>query len=317
MTDTIGTVKVKGRKRSTFALILSIVTLGAAGYLYYQGIKLHAQTVYQLQSLDNASASNSLELARGLTAVNNQISQIQNKITAISSDKFSANNYQLNNLISLANQSLIVYHDVNSAIKLLGYAQNILQSDNNAQYTELKVAITTDLDNLKQLPVIDRVIIATKLNNIIDNTDHLELIVNNVPIVNQASIDTKQAKWKLFLSNIKSKLFGLVQVSNANKNDVLNLLPQNQAIIHQNIKLDILNARMALLQNDEANWQYSLNAAKQSLAVYFIDNVKMQNTLNQLDELEKINISYEDTGIDGTLKALNKLNNLSANDIGK
>lgn len=315
MTDTLNTVKVKGRKRATLALLVSLATLGTSGYLYYQGIKVHTQTVYQIQSLDSTEAANSLQLQNALENFDKQMNALNEKVDAIGSNRFSANNYQINTLVSLANQSLVAYHDVNAAIKLLNYALNIAQSNNDAVYTELKAALTTDIDKLKQLPALDRVIIATKLNNIIANTDNLQLIVTSEPIASIAADNESNSAWQMFLSNIKTKLFNLVQISGASKSDALNLLPQNEVIIHQNVKLDILNARMALLQNDEANWRYSLNAAKQSLAAYFTDNANMKDTLDKLDQLQQLDISYSEAGIEETLRALNNLNNMSPNDM--
>ncbi|HLX53080.1 MAG TPA: uroporphyrinogen-III C-methyltransferase [Aquella sp.] len=310
MTDTINTVKVKGTKRATLALLLAFGALGASGYMYYQGMKAHAHTVYQLAALDNANIANSTQLQQNLVAINSQLDALKTKVDSFKTDKFSANNYQINTLISLAIQSLVAYHDVNSAIKLLGYVQSVIDVNNSAIYTELKVAITTDLDRLKQMPVVDRVVIATKLNNIIVGTDKLELIVNNEPTSSVEISDTANSKWNRFLEDIKTRLTGLVQISSANSNSALNLLPQNRAIIHQNLKLDILNARMALLQNDEANWQYSLNAAKQSLTTYFTSSAGMNSVMDEIGKLQQLDISYGDVGIPETLKALNKLNNL-------
>src|SRR6185437_11701223 len=309
-TDTISTVKIKGTKRATLALLLAMGSLGASGYMYYQGMKVHAHTVYQLASLDNANIANSAQLQQNFAAINSQVDALKTKVDSFKTDKFSANNYQINTLISLAIQSLVAYHDVNSAIKLLGYAQSVIDVNNPAIYTELKVAITTDLDKLKQMPVLDRVVLATKLNNIIANTDKLELIVNNEPTSSVETTDTANPKWIRFLEDIKIRLSDLVQISSANSSGALNLLPQNRAIIHQNLKLDILNARMALLQNDEANWQYSLNAAKQSLTAYFTNSANMSGIMDEISKLQQLDVSYGDVGIPDTLKALNKLNNI-------
>lgn len=303
-------VKIKGRKRATFALLLSFSALGLSGYLYYMGVKAHAHTSYQLVSLDNAVVANSKILQQNFAVANNQIDALKNKVDSFSTSKFSANNYQINTLISLATQSLVAYHDVNAAIKLLSYAQSVIDVNNQAIYTELKVAITTDLDRLKQLPVIDRVVIATKLNNIITSTDTLDLIINNESAASVTTSNYTDSKWTRFLNEIKIRLFGLVQITNANNNNALNLLPQNSVIIHQNIKLDILNARMALLQNDEVNWEYSLSRARQGISSYFINNTTMNNVMDEIAKLQQLNISYNDVGIEQTLKALNQLNNL-------
>jgi uroporphyrin-3 C-methyltransferase len=308
--ETLTPIKVKGKKRATFAVLLSFIALGSSGYIYYHDIKAHASTTYRISALDNTSATNNAQVQQDIVSINQQISALKSKVESFNTDKFSATTYQLNALISLVTQSLVAYHDVNGAIKLLTYTQGVINANNSPIYTDLKAAVTTDLDKLKQMPVIDRVVIATKLNNIVTSTDNLDLIVNNESSVPFTVSKADKPIWLRFLNEIRTRLFGLVQISNANNNDALNLLPQNSVIIHQNVKLDILNARMALLQNDEANWQYSLNQAKQGLTAYFINSITMNNVIKEIDQLLQLNIAYNEIGIETTLKALNKLNNL-------
>jgi uroporphyrin-3 C-methyltransferase len=310
MTDAVDRVKVKGTKRATLALLLAIGALGASGYMYYQGTKAHAHTVYQLASLDGAVTNGGAQSQQNFTEINRQLDLLKGKVDSLNNSKFSANNYQINTLIGLATGSLIAYHDINSAIKLLNYAQSVIDANNSPVYTELKVAITTDVDQLKRMPVLDKVVIATRLNNIVTSTDKLDLIVNNDKGMQVVSESSSDSKWIRFLDDIKTRLLGLVQISSFDSNNALNLLPQNRVIIHQNLKLDILNARMALLQGDENNWQYSLNSAKQSLTAYFVNSADMNNVMDEIIKLQQIKVSYSDVGIEQTLQALNKLNNL-------
>lgn len=304
-------VKPRGRKLAILALLLSMVSLGLIGYLYYANIKIQAQTRQQLQILYSTTDTNNRQLHADIAVATQQIETLRAKIDGITTDKFSANNYQINTLVSLANQSLVAFHDADAAIKLLTYAQNIVAANNDPLYTELKVAITTDLAGLKQLLALDKVVIATRLNNIITNVDKLAVIANNDlrPSVAITTHDTLPT-WRKFLANVKTQLLALVQISIPDRNNAIVLLPQHEVIIHQNVKLDILNARIALLQNDQLNWQYSLNAARQSLATYFIENPNMKNIMEEISELQQLDISYGDSGIQQTLKVLNKLNNL-------
>ncbi len=310
MTDTVNKVKVKGTKRATFALVLAIGALGASGYIYYQGTKAHAHTVYQLASLDGALTNGSTQSQQNFTAINQQLDVLKSKVDGLNNSKFSANNYQINTLVGLATQILIAYHDINSAIKLLNYAQSVIDANSSPVYTELKVAITTDIDRLKQMPILDKVVIATKLNNIIASSDKLALIINNDKDTQVTPKKNLDSKWIRFLDDIKTRILGLVQISSVDSTNALNLLPQNRVIIHQNLKLDILNARMALLQGDENNWQYSLDSAKKSLTAYFVNSADMGSVSDEITNLQQIKVSYSDIGIEQTLRALNKLNNL-------
>lgn len=314
MTDKISEthIKSRGSKIATFALLFSCISLASSGYLYYLGLQAHTNTVYQLQSLNYNNQNILNQNQQLLSSTQHEIDTLKDKVNNLSNNKFNVIVYQINTLVNLANQSLIVYHDIAATIKLLDYTQNILSENNNAAFTDLKLALNAGLSQLQQLPVVDKPMISGRLNGILDSIEHLELIAvpqSSLPDPSENSSDL--SKWQEFLLNVKLKLFGLVQVSHTNTSNALNLLPQHEVIVHQNIKLDMLNARMALLQNDEVSWQYNLNDASQILSNYFTNNTKVQQVISEIGQLKQLDISTGTVNLDQTIKALNKLNSLS------
>ena len=67
---------------------------------------------------------------------------------------------------------------------------------------------------------------------------------------------------------------------------------------------------MALLQHDQASWNYSLNNAKTAVTAYFSGYQGLDKIQTQLTELLNVNVSNPQANIDATLAQLIKLNNL-------
>jgi uncharacterized protein HemX len=306
-------VKYRGGKLAALAFILALAASGGVGYLYYNSINIHTDTVYQLQSQNRIYQNYMATNDAAIKDLNESIDGLKNKIESAntSNGKVNLTNYQVNELVSLANQSLLIYHDLKTTLKILNYVKNLIQGNNDATYVELKVALVDDIAKLERLTPIDYTIISAKLNNIINQIDTLKPVIHGDKVATAAVNNVlKPNKWQEFLNNIKTKLFGLVQLSTYTNDQRLELLPEQNFLLTQNLKLDILNARIALLQNDGKNWQYSLNAAKVKLSNYYILDSSLQQILSQISELVALEITISDANIDNVLKALTKLNNL-------
>jgi len=314
MTAVVKEKVFKGRKRGTLALLLSLIALGASGYLYYLANHIVHNAEARFDLIEETARANMANQNAELASLNQSLENLDHQVVSLSANSTGVINHELNELVSLANQSLIIYNDVPATLKLLKYAQNLLANDNNAIYVELKSSLTADIDALSHLDLVDPTITASKLNSILTDIDALQLVVKNNDVVTGTPMMYDQSslpKWKIFLYNIKSTLLGLVKISKVSKNDGLRLLPQQEVIVRQNVKLDILNARMALLLHDETNWNYSLNDAASSITNYFIINPQSMNVINEIDELNKQDVATVGANINNTLKALNQLNDLN------
>ena len=304
-------IKHKGGTAATFAVILAMITAGAVSYLYYIGLKTYTNMAYQQQTQNRVYQNYVATTDAAINTLNQSLNQLQNKIESANNSSANPVNYQLNELISLANQSILIYHDPRTTVKLLNYVKNLLEGNNNAAYVLLKVAVVDDLAKLERITPIDSTLTSAQLNAIISQIDNLKPMAAG-KVIGEVAVDDRkyQSKWQEFLHNLKAKLFGLVQVSRYTTNQRQELLPEQEFLLRQNIKLDILNARIALLQNDGKTWHYSLNDAKTKLGNYFVMDNNLQLLINQINNLDKLDINMPDANIDGVLKALNKLNNL-------
>ena len=97
----------------------------------------------------------------------------------------------------------------------------------------------------------------------------------------------------------------LVRIRNLGKPDVALIAPSQSYFLRENLKLRLLNARLALLARNEPSYRADLGQAHELLATYFDSKIKAvttaQTTIRQLGE-SPISISPPD--INESLKAV-------------
>ncbi|MFN8770558.1 MAG: uroporphyrinogen-III C-methyltransferase [Neisseriaceae bacterium] len=321
MTDNEKKIKNKrsGITTCLFAIFLSLIVATIGGYLYYYELQFQKKIRTEIDGLHAIVNNNILPIRVQNEQIKSRIDGIESEISII---KSGSNQhlplFHINELISMANQSLLVYGDVRSTLKLLQYANDILSNNNEAQYIEIKSAITNDIAKLGQLQYIDSVALSSKINTIIDQITSIPIIGDDKSAIKvestiYTSIDNgsnKASLWTKFIENIKSSLKSLVLVTSTNNRKAIELLPEKEIIVRQNIKLYLLNARIALLQHDQNSWKFNLTNVDENLKDYFIKTTLLSSIINNIDDLLKVDISMENANIDDTLKALNKLNDL-------
>ncbi len=319
MTDQTNELNNQFKKRNSggnFTLFLCFCLILAVSFIYYQGFLLKKE--FQIELNDYKSSNNSL---KQLNYKNNQkIIELQNSISILENQsgqlfriKSKVSLFQLNQLISAAMQSLLVYHDIKNTIKLLRYAKNSINENTEAMYTELKFSISQDITKLEQIENADIIGLNAQLDELNSQINVLRSITTVTLITKKDSIDNK-SKWERFLIDVKYRLFSLVSISRVDSNSKIILLPDQEYIVKQNIRLNLLNAKMALMLHDEEAWKYSLNNVLNALKEYFISDssygVKNEKMINMLEKLAKTDISDSGVNIDKTLKSLSKLNNI-------
>ena len=300
---------------AVIATLLSIGSIAATGYLYYKGISSSKQI--EILSADDQNVTNRLwSLEKNFNASNadsnEQLSHLESSVSSLYTklDQLSSNRGQIiraeiSYFINLSSQSLLVYHDVATALQLLTYANNYIEAANNPIFNKLQYAISHDITQLQQLPRIDKIAISAKLDVINQRLNSVSFINQNINPVSGAESATNV--WGKFVYNLKNTLFSFVKISKTNTNGAI-LLPEEEYLVRSQVKLELLNARFSLLSNDNANWNSSLTAAKQSIHNYFADNATSAILITQIDELKSLNIDVPDNSLDETMKALFAIN---------
>lgn len=311
-------VKTVNKPRiSKVPLLLAILSLSCTGYLAYQSF-LGVNGFIMQNKLNHQQNQKIALLSTENSRLSQQIKQLMQEQTAlkeqIAKTNETVNNgnmvlYQLNSLISGANQSLLLYHDYASAIKQLNYAKQILTSVSDPLLLQLKINLTTDLDNLQAKNNFDATMLATQLDELYQNMARLNITAPVAPPSQQDNLPT--SAWQRFVINIKQSIFGLVKVVKTNSDSAEVLVPENELVVRQHLQLDILSARQALLNQNAALWQSSLNDAYNLTQRFFSNDLARQKELLLIQQLRGVSLGVNQPTLDLTMQALIKAQQLS------
>ena len=311
-------VKTVNKPRmSKVPVLLAILSLSCTGYLAYQSF-LGINGFIAQSKLNSQQSQKIAALSTDNLRLTQQIKQLTQEQTALKEQVDKTNKtvnngnmvlYQLNSLISGANQSLLLYHDYASAIKQLNYAKQILTSVSDPLLLQLKINLTTDLDNLQAKNNFDATMLATQLDELYQNIAQLNITAPVAPQNQQDNLPT--SAWQRFVMNIKQSIFGLVKVVKANSDSAEVLVPENELVVRQHLQLDILSARQALLNQNAALWQSSLNDAYNLTQRFFSNDLTRQKELLLIQQLREISLGVNQPTLDLTMQALIKAQQLS------
>jgi uroporphyrin-3 C-methyltransferase len=98
---------------------------------------------------------------------------------------------------------------------------------------------------------------------------------------------------------------GLVRIQDMNKSDVAVLTPNESYFLRQNLKLRLLDARIALLAHDETTYRSDLDAAHRWLERYYDASDKtVTNAEARLQRLARTAIAVKLPDLSATLEAV-------------
>ncbi|PWF40995.1 uroporphyrinogen-III C-methyltransferase [Massilia glaciei] len=213
---------------------------------------------------------------------------------------------EIEQVLSTASQQLQLAGNVAGALIALQNADRSLSHSDTPQFISIRRAIARDIETLKGLPSVDLAGVALKLDQAIERVDRLPLLSAETPApvapliapkpaagaapapASAASTYAARARetWTNWSNEMWSDVRELIRVRKVTEPDVLMLAPSEGYFVRENLKLRLLNARMALLARNQAAFRGDLVAAQQVLARYFDtrarDTQATQATLRQV-----------------------------------
>jgi uroporphyrin-3 C-methyltransferase/uroporphyrinogen III methyltransferase/synthase len=114
-----------------------------------------------------------------------------------------------------------------------------------------------------------------------------------------------KAVWQDWSSEMWSEVSTLVRVRRVDTPEAIMMAPEEAYFLRENLKLRLLNARMALLSRNEAAFRADLLAAQEALAKYFDTKTRQTQTAQQmLRQLQGSNLSIEMPTLADSLNAV-------------
>lgn len=227
---------------------------------------------------------------------------------------------EIEQVLSTASQQLQLAGNVQGAVIALQNADSRLARSDKPQFIVIRRAIAKDLEVLKSLPVVDLTGIALRLDSVIGQIDGMPLLSDERPAapVTQPKVSRRAQKgadaqasegiaagesdwfakledtWHSWTSEMWSEVRQLIRVRNVDVPDALLLNPTQAYYARENLKLRLLNARLALLSRNEAAFRSDLIAAQDAIAKYFDTRAKQTQTAQALlRQVQSSNLSIE------------------------
>ena len=176
---------------------------------------------------------------------------------------------EIEQVLAIASQQLQLVGNVPVALTALQTADARLARTGRAQFLPLRKAFAHDIERLKAAPETDVPAIAAKLDQMIASVDSLSLIQDMRP---QPAAPEKTAAtgfWERLFEDVLRELRQLVRIQKVDGSDAALVSPTQAYFLRENLKLRLLNARIALLARDEAAYRSDLEAAATWVTRYF------------------------------------------------
>jgi uroporphyrin-3 C-methyltransferase len=206
---------------------------------------------------------------------------------------------EIEQVLATASQQLQLAGNVQGALIALQNADRAVSSSNAPQFLTIRRAIAADIDRLKALPAVDLAGVALRLDNVIVQVETLPMLADEKPLLPVAPVRTTRrleaaaaaapAKsaapavppeslgvgqrllqtWSMWSQEMWDDVRQLIRVRSVDDPEALMLSPSESFFVRENLKLRLLNARLALLSRNEATFRDDLATAQTMLAKYF------------------------------------------------
>ena len=237
---------------------------------------------------------------------------------------------EIEQVLSTASQQLQLAGNVPGALIALQNADRSLSRSDKPQFITIRRAIGRDMEKLKALPSVDSTGVALRLDAVIAQIDSLPMLSDETPALPAAPEKPGKAKP---VRDASGKLMGppapepllqkvrdgfntwsgdmwadvrqLIRIRRVDTPEALMLSPTQSYFLRENVKLRLLNARMALLSRNETAFRNDLIAAQDALAKYFDTRAKSTQTAQALlRQVQGSNLAIEMPTLSDSLTAV-------------
>ncbi|MFZ6816985.1 uroporphyrinogen-III C-methyltransferase [Undibacterium sp. Ji22W] len=239
---------------------------------------------------------------------------------------------EIEQVLATASQQLQLAGNVQGALIALQNSDARLAKSDKAQFIAVRRAIAKDIEMLKALPQLDLTGLVLRLDSVIAQVDSIPLWSDEkTPVVatppkaplrvlpraakaksDKAEVATDstfsaqlQDRWQSFSSEMWTELKQLIRVRNVESPDALLLSPAQAYFAKENLKLRLLNARLALLSRNEGAFRSDMISAQDLISKYFDVRTKQAQTAQSLlKQIQSNNLSIEMPALNESLNSV-------------
>ncbi len=270
-----------------------------------------------------------------LTETAGQQAQLERMYRSISQAGLDGVLSDIEHALSIAGQQLLVGGNVSGALLVLQDAEARLKATDGASLSSLRRLLLRDIDRLKALPSTDVVSVLLRLDNVLQAVDTLPLLASFSPgaLPAQPGVARGTAKegeatgraeggagspvssWSWLgessmrtLASLRSELQSLVRVNRVDMPEAVLLAPEQSYFVRENLRLQLLNARAALLARQDSVFRGDIERSQKWITTYFDSRqISVSNAATQLRQLQSSRVSVELPSLAETLSAVRAL----------
>ena len=235
---------------------------------------------------------------------------------------------EIEQVLSTASQQLQLAGNVPGALIALQNADRSLSRSDKPQFITIRRAIGRDMEKLKALPSVDSTGVALRLDAVIAQIDALPMLSDETPALPAAPekpgkpvrnaagklvgppapeplLQQVRNGWDTWSGDMWNDVRQLIRIRRVDTPEALMLSPTQSYFLRENIKLRLLNARMALLSRNETAFRNDLIAAQDGLAKYFDTRARATQTAQGLlRQVQASNLTIEMPTLSDSLTAV-------------
>jgi uroporphyrin-3 C-methyltransferase len=313
----------KGRAWLSLWPIIAVAALALAGWQWYETRVRLAETQLELarrlvdiDGVAKESRTLSRQAQEQIAAMQGKLGELDGKIEESASQQAALETlYQdlasnrdesvlseIEQNVTLAAHQLQLAGNVQAAVLALQSADARLADSSRPQFIVLRKVLVRDLDKLRALPQIDLPGMNVRLESVIEAVEILPLAVDGRPRDEgptpadagvAAATPYSVAFWKGLVMEFWGELRSLIRIQRFDRDEPALLAPGQDFFLRENLKLRLLNARLAMLSRDQWTFRNELKQAQSWVDRYFDNRDRSvqvaQETLRQLSAAE-INI---------------------------
>jgi uroporphyrin-3 C-methyltransferase/uroporphyrinogen III methyltransferase/synthase len=239
---------------------------------------------------------------------------------------------EIEQVLSTASQQLQLAGNVQGALIALANADRSLSRSDKPQFINIRRAIAKDMEKLRALPAVDLAGVALRLDNVIAQVDTLPLLSDEKPALPAAATapvpvpakargkhaavpppapapqtfgERVSATWRDWSREMWDDIRQLIRVRRVDTPEALMLSPGESYFLRENLKLRLLNARLALLSRNESTFRDDLNTAQDTLLKYFDTRARTtQSAQAALRQVQANNVAIDMPDLADSLNAV-------------
>lgn len=276
------------------ALVLALIALGASGLLFVQGQNTlkNFDTVVS-HKIDQAKIGE-IDALQSMKETQQGQSQIQKQLQLLQQDNMRLNNelQQVNHAyqqlvksrhqwlvdeiefsLNVATQQLLLTGNKEATIKSLKSIENRLNQFDKPELAPLKQAISADLIALSQGVTSANVTsTAVMIGSLESRVDGLKTILEGVLTKPENAVplaDSQLPWWQNVWTDVKNSFRGLVEVRKLDNKDAMLVSPEQGEYLKENIRLHLVSARIALMQQQGELYKTELQSVESAIRRYY------------------------------------------------